>query len=391
MNNQNNEINNSLTTETGLNQKFFKEVIESSHLSKEDKKRLGDLDKGWKNDQVKEILKEEDKSKIQVYEDLEVKDLPKDWRPRLTRQKYLEKLLADYEPKIEELKTWTDTFEEQKPSEVQEKFTNLEVEYNTFKQKSEEQIQELTKKCELAENKVREWELTFPNQTAATVQQEKEELKKNLGEWTENWGGKELAEVKTEWEELQKRPNIEITESEFWDDYVRREKREQSKLREEELTKLKEKVKNLTEKNRKLFFAVNSYLKAIRTKKYTLMKPVKTIKQAREAIAELLEETEKGWSYYLEGSENIAEKSLELGLSTWDGEKEKQIRQILEWIKEARVTLDYETLLERWNNIIKKDEGEENDFDGTPYLLEKLLEVKDFEAPVIDIKEEEML
>ncbi|CAH1758782.1 11504_t:CDS:10 [Entrophospora sp. SA101] len=44
----------------------------------------------------------------------------------------------------------------------------------------------------------------------------------------------------------------------------------------------------------KLFFAVNSYLKAIRTKKYTSMKPVSTIKQAREEIAKLLEETENG-------------------------------------------------------------------------------------------------
>ncbi|CAJ0922216.1 3038_t:CDS:2 [Entrophospora sp. SA101] len=84
---------------TGLNQKFFKEVIENSHLSEE----------------MKETLKEEDKSKIQVYEKLE-----------------------------------------QKPEEVQSKFTNLEEEYKTFKQKSEEQIQELTKKCELAENKVKE-------------------------------------------------------------------------------------------------------------------------------------------------------------------------------------------------------------------------------------------
>ncbi|CAG8471953.1 33643_t:CDS:10 [Gigaspora margarita] len=70
------------------------------------------------------------------------------------------------------------------------------------------------------------------------------------------------------------------------------------------------------------------------------MKPVKTIKQAREAIAELLEETENG---------------------TWESEREKQVRQ-------------------------------ENDFDGTPYLLEKLLEVKDFEAPpAISEKEEEAL
>ncbi|CFW92972.1 protein of unknown function [endosymbiont DhMRE of Dentiscutata heterogama] len=384
----NKELNNS---ETGLNQKFFKEVIENSQLSEESKKRLGDLEKGWKNDQPKEILKEEDKSKIQTYEELEVKDLPKDWRDQLTRLKYLEGLLADYEPKIEELKTWTDTFGEKKPLEVQEKFTNLEEEYNTFRQKSEEQIQELTKKCELAENKVKEWEQSFPNQTALTVQQENEELKKNLGEWIENWGGKELEEVRAEWEELEKRPDIAITSQQFWDDYVRREKIEQSKLKDEELQKEREKVKKLTEKNRKLFFAVNSYKKAIRTKKYTLMKPVKTIKQAREAIAELLQETENGWNYYLEGNdENITKATLELGLSTWEREKEKQVQQILEWIKEARVTLDYEKLLERWNNIIK--ENEENDFDGTPYLLKKLLEVKDFEAPpAINAKEEEAL
>jgi hypothetical protein len=120
------------------------------------------------------------------------------------------------------------------------------------------------------------------------------------------------------------------------------------------------------------------------------MKPVKTIKQAQQAIAELLEETENGWNYYLEGNdENITKTTLELGLSTWEREKEQQVRQILEWIREARNTLDYEKLLERWNSI-KKD-NEENDFDGTPYLLEKLLEVKNFEAPAISEKEEEEL
>ncbi|CAG8471932.1 33642_t:CDS:2, partial [Gigaspora margarita] len=102
--------------ETGLNQKFFKEVIENSHLSEESKKRLD----------------------------------------QLTRLKYLEGILADYEPKIAELKTWNDTFGEKKPEEVQEKITNLEKEYSDFKQKSEEQIQELTKKCELVENKLEE-------------------------------------------------------------------------------------------------------------------------------------------------------------------------------------------------------------------------------------------
>jgi hypothetical protein len=33
------------TSETGLNQKFFEELIENSHLSSEDKKKLGDSDK----------------------------------------------------------------------------------------------------------------------------------------------------------------------------------------------------------------------------------------------------------------------------------------------------------------------------------------------------------
>ena len=378
------------TSETGLNQKFFKEIIENSRLSEEYKKRLGDLNREWKSDQTKEILKEEDKSKIQTYEELEVKDLPKDWRAQLVRLKHLEVLLADYEPQIEELKNWKECFGEQKALEVQEKITNLETEYNTFKQKSEEQIQELTKKCELAENKVQDWEQSFPNQTASIVYQEKEELKEKLGEWIENWGGKELEEIRAEWEELKKRPDIVITEQQFYDDFVKREKIEQSKLKDEELTEEKKKVEKYQEKNRKLWLTINDFLKAVRIKRYALMKPVKTIKQAREAISELLEETEKRWSDYLEGNEeNIAEKSLELGLSFWQEEKEKQARQILQWIKQARVTLDYEALFEKWSG--DKEYKEENDFDGSLCLLGKWLEVKDFRAPAIKEKEKEIL
>ena len=75
MTNENN--NTSSIKETGLNRKVFEEIIENTNLSSEDKKKIGEF-KEFKNDTVGEVLKVEDKDKITAYEELKVKDLPKD-------------------------------------------------------------------------------------------------------------------------------------------------------------------------------------------------------------------------------------------------------------------------------------------------------------------------
>jgi len=75
MTNENNDT--SPIEETGINRKFFESLVESSNLSPEDKKGLGEF-KDFKNDTVGEVLKKEDKPKIKAYEELKVKDLPTD-------------------------------------------------------------------------------------------------------------------------------------------------------------------------------------------------------------------------------------------------------------------------------------------------------------------------
>ena len=149
----------------------------------------------------------------------------------------------------------------------------------------------------------------------------------------------------------------------------------------------------MREKNRKFFTAISNYQKAERTKRYVLAKlnkPALTIKQAREAIMDLLEETEQRWSDYLDGSqENITEQNNSLGLSFYEEEKEKRARQVLAWIKEARSTLDYEKLFERWSG--SQEYNEENDYDGSLYLLGDLLKVKDYEIPLLEKKDDEVL
>ena len=76
MTNENN--NTSLTQETGINRKFFENLIENAnHIPLEDKKKIGEF-KDFKNDTVGEVLKVEDKDKIIAYDKLNVKDLPFD-------------------------------------------------------------------------------------------------------------------------------------------------------------------------------------------------------------------------------------------------------------------------------------------------------------------------
>jgi hypothetical protein len=75
MNDNNNISQNEQTT--GVNRKFFEELIANSGLSEEDKKKIGEF-KDFKNDTVGEVLKAEDKDKIKDYDKFNVKDLPSD-------------------------------------------------------------------------------------------------------------------------------------------------------------------------------------------------------------------------------------------------------------------------------------------------------------------------
>ncbi|CAI2161870.1 14267_t:CDS:2 [Funneliformis geosporum] len=120
-----------------------------------------------------------------------------------------------------------------------------ETEFSEFKQKSAEEKQELENKYNLADGELKKWQLEFNQQSSEQIKQKLSEMENKS---------------KSDSEAFQKEQAI---------------------------------VTNLREKNHQLWFAINNYLKATRTKKYALMKPVLTIKQAREFIVDLLIETEK--------------------------------------------------------------------------------------------------
>ena len=147
----NNENNNNTSLETGVNRQFFEEVIQNSNLSLEDKKKIGEF-KDFKNDTAGEVLKVDDKEKIIAYNKLNVKKLPGDWELKLERLKEFEKHEADYLKRKEELKAWTDIFEEKKPLEVQQEIKELE-------EKNKEIAEELKVEKEnhsLTENELKE-------------------------------------------------------------------------------------------------------------------------------------------------------------------------------------------------------------------------------------------
>lgn len=373
MTNENNS-NISQIEETGINRKFFEEVIETSNLSSEDKKKIGEF-KEFKNDTESKVLKVGEKEKIKAYDKLKVKELPEDWEFKLARIEELEKNQADYLKKKEELKGWTDTFGEKKPTQIQE-VINLLEEKN--KEIGEEVITE-KEKHSLTEKELKGWKEVFLNQTALQLKQKISELEEKVKEWTHFFDYRELAEIKKEIEELRKRPEISISEKQFWDDYAQRKSLGQNELEMEELVKEREKVEEYKRKNEELRQSIDQVLEDRRTKRYILVEPVLNSEQAQSAIAKLLTETENSWQLYLKSGkkENLATKDLILSLSFWDKDKKERAYQILAWIKEAKNTLEYQKLFERWNG--REEYNKEHDFDGSLYLLKNWLEVKDTE------------
>lgn len=378
--NNNNEINKENAVSQNQvsritpNKGLFKEIIKEANLPEEKvKQELPNLDDEWKEDTVEPIKTATDQEKINAYDNLETKGLPEkglpfDWKSQLLRLKHLEHELSSYSQIKEELKGWTDIFSEKKPQGVSEEITQLVEKQKNTEVTLNAKIQELE---ENLDKSVKE------NQNILTNLGTKiKELEKELTEWKQTWEGKELKEVKEEWDILNKRPDISITEQKFYDDYARRKSQNQSKLESEKLEELTKKVEEYKEKNSKLWQKIDKFLEAGRVKRYVLARPIKTIKQAREAIAELLEETEKTWEDYFQG-ENMVDTNLALELEIYPT-REAKARQVLEWIKEARSTLDYEKLLERWCE--GTEYNKEYNFDGTLHLLKKYLEVKEFEV-----------
>ena len=402
--------------ERNTNKEFFNEAITSRIPKEKVEEHIGSLDTKWKEGEgEKPILTEEDQKKLDDYKRLEVKELPEDWKKQLLRKEELERKVADYEENKKSLEGWTNTFKEEDektPQQVADKIKNLteknkkvEEELNTWKKifgdkhpsKVEEEKNDHSKQSQDAENELKGWREDFPEQNSKKVKQKIQDLEKNLGEWTKNWNDWDLEKVKKEWALLNERPDIGITDKEFWDDYNRREPLNKSQGGQQELTKEKEKGEKYLKENKQLYFIVNEFLEHGRTKRYVLSKAVRTERDALDAIAELLETVEKEWTDYLAWKpysveenveKRIATKRLELGLSwidkdrqqhdiTWNKEKKERAKQVLIWIDKARKggkREDYQELFKDWSGGDKYNR--EYDYDGSLLLLDRYLKVK---------------
>jgi hypothetical protein len=374
------------------------EIIKANLTEEQIKQNLGNLE--IKQEEIiEQVLKAEDKQKITAYDSLEVKDLPTDWKKQLERKAQLEINQADYNAKKEELKGWTDTFAEQKPLEVAEKITKLEqrpdiaqatwddykdrksvAEYdaleqelngwkNTFTDQTPEEVEERRVELVKKESELKEWCEEFPQQTPDQVRQKITELEQKLNDWMGTWEHRELSKVKEEWDLLKKRPDIPITQQQWWNDYTRRKPLAKSKAEKEELIAEKRKVTELKAENKKLSQDIENILENGRTIRYMLVEPVSNLEQAKVAIEKLLEKTEKEWGDYLKNGKT---ENMLLKASCQDEAQKTYARQVLERIKEARETHDYPKLLEKWSEDIEYNS--EYDFDGSHYLLKKYLE-----------------
>lgn len=378
------------------NKELFNEILDS-HLSPDRiNQELGNIkDTKWKEDEPKQILTNEDKKKIVAYDKLNVEKLPYDWEKQLQRKEWLETELTKYEQTKKDLAEWTTAFSPKTPTQVGEALKAKEKEHakdkgeldgwkEIFKDQDaigvKDNINTLNSKINSLESRLKEWTDTFPEQTASKVKQQIQELQTKLKEWVQTWDNKDLATIKAEWMILKKRPDIPISEKEFWDDYARREKLTDSDTRNKELKNLKEQVGEITKENKGLWKTVNDFLEAGRILKYIISKVIATAEDARQAIAELLIKVKAQWEFALDNieKENTAEKltdknwNRELILSFKDEKKRSRAKQVLIWVDEAMKTFDYQQLFERWSG--GKEYNKENDYDGNLYLLEKYLE-----------------
>ena len=95
----------------------------------------------------------------------------------------------------------------------------------------------------------------------------------------------------------------------------------------------------------------------------------------------------KKYENYLQSSS--LDKELDFELSIYPDKKDR-IKQVLEWIAEAKETKDYQKLYEKWNG--GKGYNKENDFvDGSLSLLKKYLDVINEEFSSSQIVSEEDL
>ncbi|CFW93333.1 protein of unknown function [endosymbiont DhMRE of Dentiscutata heterogama] len=147
------EIINELGGKKGANNQkhrsqIFSRLLASNLPSKKIKEKIGDIYKKWDDDIASKILAQQEQKKIKVYDELNVKGLPKDWKNQLKKAKELKKWTEKFPDHTPEqlsrerhenkqnsrlLKEWTDKFAEKKPGEIEKELKNKEAEITILK------------------------------------------------------------------------------------------------------------------------------------------------------------------------------------------------------------------------------------------------------------------
>jgi len=251
-------------------ERTLSEIIKS-HLTEEQiKQNLGDIQEETEETRVEEILTAKDKQKLQDYDRLKA-----DWKKQSARLEQLEINQVDYNQIKEELAEWIEIFGNQEPNEIEdklkdltEKLTTLQTKYNqiaeelnnwesNFKDQEPEEIRQRLSELEqelsitnqnYQNNRERIQNLTKElNEWQEKSEWEKEnheQTQKELDQWTQIWGNQDPQTLKKEWELLKQRPEIPITENQWYDDYLQRKTLEESKKIEKELEEYKNELKN---------------------------------------------------------------------------------------------------------------------------------------------------
>ncbi|MCE8163846.1 MAG: hypothetical protein I3273_06270 [Candidatus Moeniiplasma glomeromycotorum] len=192
----------------------------------------------------------------------EVTDKLKEWENTFTDQTPSEAgnertVLNERE---KELKQWEEHFPQQTPKEVKGKIEQLNQRPNISEQdwnNKQEENERLNGELEKANISLKKWEETFSKQGGANeVQQEITNLKKEwakkdqeynraikeLEKWIRVLESQEPEKVKKKITELSQRPNIPISEQQWWDDYSGRKSKEQNNQESQEWQQDKQKI-----------------------------------------------------------------------------------------------------------------------------------------------------
>lgn len=126
---------------------------------------------------------------------------------------------------------------------------------------------------------------------------------------------------------------------------------------------LADNYEELKQENANLYEIVKQTEEAGRQRKLKIFEPIRTIKQAEEAIQRHLKKTELEWREYFESEDKIKKENFLLDLNFQDPKINWKAKEILTWIIEAQVSRDYDELIKKWN-------GGDNynptyDFDGS--------------------------